>query len=176
MASFDEIEEFCAPFLSQIRTIHGTMEDLFNEVDTSNISPSEPIDYTIVGIEKVGEHLEHVIAIGDRIHEIASTSQKLLGRAQMFQSQIKNYHQDLYDEAVEKFSRSYGHLSWEERGSHYRLKTMDSLSFARDADKEIVEMDAIFRAIQSRLRVLLMAKDYYMMIVQIMRSSLRLEA
>jgi hypothetical protein len=162
--------------LARIGELYTQMEDLYVKSDTSSIRPSEQLEYTVTGLESLGEHLEEVIAIGDRIHEIASLSQKLLGEAQRLQSELKDSHQDEYDAVVEKLSRSYGHLSWEERGSHYRLKTMDSLSLRRKADYQVIEIEAMCKAIQSKLRVLLHAKDYYMMIVQIMRSSLRLEA
>jgi hypothetical protein len=162
--------------LMRISDLHSQMEDLFTKSDTSSIRPSDQLEYTIIGLERLGEHLEEVIAIGDRVHEIASLSQKMLGEAQRLQSELKDAHQYEYDSVVEKLSRSYGHLSWEERGSHYRLKTMDTLSVLRKADYQVIEIEAMCKAIQSKLRVLMHAKDYYMMIVQIMRSSLRLEA
>jgi hypothetical protein len=155
-----------------------TVSDLFLEAHgykTRRPQDSEH-DYTVIGLEKMAEHLESVLEMGDRMHDIAAVCQKILGQAQRVQSELKDNHQNQYDEVVESLSRNYGHLSWEERASHYRLRTMDSLKPLRKVDHIVIEIDTMARALQAKLRVLQLSKDYYMTIVQIMRASQRLES
>jgi len=164
--------------VSDIVAIRNSLSSLFDEVQSYKITRpvDDSHDYSLVGLEKMGEHLEGVLTSGDRIYDVATISQKYLGQAQRLQSQLRDIHQNEYDGYVELLSKTYGHLSWEERGSHYRLKTMSTLSQLRKADYEVIEIDAMCKALQSKLRVLLMAKDFYMTIVQIMRASQRLES
>jgi predicted secreted acid phosphatase len=164
--------------LQDVEHCRKTVNDLFLEVHGYKTRRPQDVehDYTIIGLEKMAEHLESVLEIGDRIHDIAAVCQKILGQAQRVQSELKDNHQNQYDKVVESLSRSYGHLSWEERASHYRLKTMDSLKPLRKVDYDVIEIDTMARALQGKLRVLQLSKDYYMTIVQIMRASQRLES
>lgn len=152
-------------------TIEGTRSQLIkyiNEFEGMKIAPR--VDYTVEGISALADALMEARAYSERAAEIQGQSHEVKALARYSLLLLKEDNQNAYDESVQAKSARLSNLSWEERGSMYRLDTMRTLGPLREGERLMEVIDSKVKHIESLAWSLYHARQDLQAVVQTMRA------
>lgn len=152
-------------------TIEGVRSQLIkyvNEFGEMKIAPR--VDYTVEGISVLADSLMEARAYSERAAEMQGQSHEVQALAKYAFLILKEDNQNAYDEAVQSKSSRLSNLSWEERGSMYRLDTMRTLGLLREAERLMEVIEGKLKHIESLAWSLYHARQDLQAVVQTMKA------
>jgi len=153
--------------LCKLGGLTEVLTELYEELSELKISPIE--DYSQRSVVKLFDEAEKARAYSERASEIAGLSITALGVARGILSDIEVDYQDKYDEVVSKNVDYYSHLSWEERASIFRAKTLTETVELRSVKKEFARVESVHQAIDILARAKYRLRGDLMAVVQIIQ-------
>jgi hypothetical protein len=123
---------------------------MFQELQAAKVDPD--VDYTRRGMEKLVSEASRAAAFAARASAIQAQARLIRRQFERNLDECKYEHQAKYDEIVIRLANLHPTLSWEERASHYRVKTVDTAIKVRRAETALAEATAIIEAIEILVR------------------------
>lgn len=108
---------------------------------------SDGLDYSREGVGALSDAFLKARAFSERASALQADMIRQRTRARIVVGRLRDARQDQFDRVVVENAKSHPDLSWEERGSYYRVKLIDWDIALRQADRLMAQVDALCEAI-----------------------------
>ena len=155
--------------IDRLTTIVKELDSSYKEMQELNNLAPDSMDYTVEGLQKFSEHINKARANSERAASVQAAAIRLASRARAINLSIKEGYQSIYDEVVEKENVKISHLSWEERGSIYRLRVLDARVTIHKSERSMILIDGLISAIDVLGRSVQKARNDLVAIVDVLK-------
>ena len=147
---------------------------LGDEAKTLVEVPVTNIRYETSGLQALFDGLTLARAYSERMSAIEAEVMLIQTSIRLYIQNLQEQHQDVYDEIVNANKTQYDRLSWDERASIYRTKSLDTLIPYRKAQKCQVYTEGVVQAIGILARQAYRTRGDLSALTEIMRIGNRL--
>ncbi len=144
------------------------LHELVTELSEISIAPR--VDYTVEGLRVLAASLLEARAFSERAAAIQSEAMGLVASMRASLALAEAAYQERYDEIVATDHVKYSSLSWEERASLYRTKTIEATRSIRKFKGMMIEIEVRAQQIEVLARSLYRARGDLQAVVQTMRA------